>query len=79
MLGVSVVFFVFFAIFWVVSMLIGIAGFVVWIIMLIDIFKRTNWETQDDRTLWIILVLILGGPAAIAYYFIIYKKLGKAV
>lgn len=66
---------VFFIIIWLIMLAVGIFLFVFWILMLIDVFKRTNWEQENDRVLWIILVIILGYLGAIIYYFVIKRKL----
>lgn len=50
--------------------IISVGGFVFWIMMLIDCIHRDF----DKKTLWIILLVFLGLPATIAYYFIVKKK-----
>lgn len=70
--GALVVFFVV----WVFMAIASLALFVFWIIMLIDVFKRTNWKQESDKTLWIIIVLLLGWVGAAAYYFAIKRTLG---
>lgn len=62
---------------WGLMMIVGIFLFVFWIIMLIDTFKRTNWKQESDKTLWIILVIVLGYLGAIIYYFAIKRPLDK--
>ena len=53
----------------------GFALFVFWIIMLIDVFKRTNWKQESDKTLWIVLIIVLGWIGAAAYYFAVKREL----
>jgi hydrogenase-4 membrane subunit HyfE len=60
---------------WGIMVVVGIALFVFWILMLIDVFKRTNWKQESDKTLWIILVIILGYLGAIIYYFAVKRQL----
>jgi len=69
--GVAIVFLVI----WLLAMAVGLFLFIFWIIMIIDVFKRTNWKQESDKTLWIILVIILGYLGAIIYYFAVKRPL----
>lgn len=60
---------------WGIMVVVGIFLFVFWILMLVDVFKRTNWKQESDKTLWIILVIILGYLGAIIYYFAVKRQL----
>lgn len=51
---------------------------VYWILMLIDVVKRDNWETENDKVLWILVVLLAGIVGAVIYRFVVISKLGKA-
>lgn len=67
-------------IFWLIALVIGIAFFIFWIIMLIDAFKRTNWQDDNQKNLWLVILIVsifvgLSGLAAILYYFIIKRAL----
>lgn len=62
---------------WGLMMIVGIFLFIFWILMVIDTFKRTNWKQESDKTLWIILVIVLGYLGAIIYYFAIKRPLDK--
>ncbi len=67
-------------IFWLIFLVIGLALFIFWIIMLIDAFKRTNWQDDSQKNLWLILLIVsifvgLSGLAAILYYFIVKRAL----
>lgn len=55
-------------------------GFVMvyWILMLIDALKRDNWESENDKVLWILVVLLAGIVGAVIYRFVVVSKLGKA-
>ena len=53
----------------------SLALFVFWIIMLIDVLKRTNWKQESDKTLWILLVLLLYPIGALVYYFAVKREL----
>lgn len=50
-----------------------------WVIMLIDVAERTDWRDEQEKIMWLALLLILGWIAAIAYYFAVRKSRGKAV
>jgi len=68
------IFFVIWIIVW-----LAIWGFclVFWILMLIDVIKRTNWKQESDKTLWLILVILLGVLGAVIYYFAVKRDLDK--
>ena len=60
---------------WAFFAIAGLAVLVFWIIMLIDVFKRTNWKQESDKTLWIVLIIVLGWIGAAAYYFAVKREL----
>lgn len=62
---------------WGIMMIVGLFLFVFWIIMLVDAFKRTNWKQESDKTLWIVLIIVIGYLGAIIYYFAIKRALDK--
>lgn len=67
---------IFFGLLGVTFLLLAIAGFVLWIMMLIDAAKRTDWKDDNEKNLWIILLIVsffmqLNGVAALVYYFVI--------
>ena len=64
-----------FFVIWAIMVLAGIALFIFWIFMLVDVFKRTNWKQESDKTLWILLVILLGYLGAIVYYFAVKRQL----
>lgn len=75
--GVAVgIFFIFIMIFYLLMLAAGIAGFIFWILMLVDAAQRTNWETENDKLVWILIVVLTGIIGALIYYFMIRKKLG---
>ena len=52
--------------------------FVLWILMLIDALSRNDWQNEDERLTWIIVLVVsmfiqLWGIAAVVYYFVIKK------
>jgi hypothetical protein len=60
---------------WLVSFVVGILALIFWILMIVDVFKRTNWKQESDKTLWIIIVILLGFVGAIIYYFAVKREL----
>ena len=56
-------------------MLIGIVGFVFWLISLIHVIKNDDVE---NRVMWIVLLIVLGGLAGIIYFFTVRRKYNKA-
>lgn len=68
----------------VVASLIGLALFVLWILMLIDCIKRKPEDfpngQESEKTTWTVILIVsffvmnLSGIAAIVYYFMVRKK-----
>ena len=68
----------------VVASLVGLALFVLWIIMLIDCIKRKPEDfpngQESEKTTWTVILIVsffvmnLNGIAAIVYYFMVRKK-----
>lgn len=56
-------------VFWAIMMVVGILGFILWLVMLIDAVRRTNWKHDSDKTLWILIIIFIGVIGAIIYYF----------
>jgi|GEM_PF-6362403 len=59
---------------------IGIGVSILWIIMLIDLIKRDEdkYESPNERMLWLIVLLLAGWLGIVLYYFMVYKKYGRA-
>ena len=72
----------FFSIFWVLYMafMIGVIAF--WIWMLVDVAKRNDDQFppggNDQKLLWILIVVLTGGIGSLIYYFLVYRKVGPA-
>ena len=69
-------------IFWIIALVVGIGFLIFWIVMLIDAFKRTNWQDDNQKNLWLVVLIVsifigLAWLAALLYYFIIKRALDK--
>ncbi|MCD6367562.1 MAG: PLDc N-terminal domain-containing protein [Candidatus Aenigmarchaeota archaeon] len=67
--------FLFLSSFFIVTIIILIGSLILWIWMFIDLLRRKKFE---DKTVWVLVFLFLGVFGAILYYFMVYRKLGKA-
>ncbi len=70
------IFLIFIMVFYAIFFAVAIAAFVLWIMMLIDAAQRTIWENENDKTIWILIIVLTGGIGALIYYFMIRRKLG---
>lgn len=71
-----------FLVFMLVFIALAFALFIFWIFMLIDAFKRTNWKDDNQKNMWIIILIVgfvvgFSGIAAIVYYFAVKRSLDK--
>ena len=68
----------FFGIFWLLGILLSIGGAILWVIMLIDVVQRPDDEfpenSNNEKTIWLLLMLLSGGIGAFIYYFLVYRK-----
>ncbi len=67
---------------WGAMMIVGIVGAILWIIMLIDVIRREEGDfpskSDNQKTLWLLIVLLGGWIGGVVYYFTVYKKMGGA-
>ena len=52
--------------------------FILWILMLIDALTRKDWQSDDERMMWTIVLVLslfvgLWGIAAVVYYYVIKR------
>ena len=52
---------------------LGIGLFIFWIVMLIDCAKR-KFKLENDKIMWILIIIFLGWLGAIIYYFVVKRK-----
>lgn len=61
--------------------IIGLAIFlfILWIMMLVDALTRNDWQSDDERIVWTIILIVslfvqLWGIVSIVYYFVIKRS-----
>lgn len=57
---------------------IAIASFIFWIIMLVDVIRR-EFPKEDEKIVWILIVVLTGIIGALIYYFMIKRKESRSV
>ena len=67
------IFGIFFAVLWIAIVGLMIVGLVFWILMLVDVAKR-DFAKPDEKTVWLLVVILAGIIGAIIYYFVVKKK-----
>ena len=63
-------------------MLVSLLGVVLWVFMLIDVVKRDDKDFpakgENQKLIWILVVVLTSYIGAGIYYFLVYKKKGAA-
>lgn len=54
-------------------MLVNLLGIALWIWMIVDVAKR-DFEKENDKMLWILVVVLAGWIGALIYYITIKRK-----
>jgi len=65
-------FIIFFVFLWIVFIGAAIFAFVIWILMLVDVAKR-QFKQENDKIMWLLIVILTGIVGALIYYFMIKK------
>jgi amino acid transporter len=60
-------------VFLIIMVIISILAFIFWLVMLIHAASKPI----DNKVLWIVLMVLLGIPVSIIYYFIVKRKFDK--
>ena len=68
-LGVLVIF----GSFWLICVAFIIASMVFWIMMLIDAVQR-KFSKENDKILWVLVIVLAGIIGALLYYFMVKRK-----
>lgn len=67
---------------YIIMFLAVIVGGIFWVFMLIDVIKRQDSEFptsgSDQKTMWLLIVVLTNWLGALIYYFMVYKKMGAA-
>jgi len=69
-------FFGFFILIWLFFMIVGIILTIFWIFMIVDVVQR-KFKNENDRIVWILVVILANWIGALVYYFVIKKKANK--
>lgn len=69
--GVSLVFGFVFLVFLLIALFVFL--FVFWIIMIVDVAKR-DFKKENDKIVWILIVVLLGWFGGLIYYFVVKRK-----
>jgi len=64
-----------FILLWLVFAVFILAVLVFWVFMLVDCIKR-NFETENEKILWILILVLTHWIGAIIYYFMVKRKRG---
>jgi|GEM_PF-4503472 len=47
---------------------------VFWIIMLVDAINRKDWEHENDKLTWLLIMVLTGIIGSVIYYFMVKRK-----
>lgn len=64
---------IFFVVLWIVIIGFAIFSLVFWILMIVDVAKR-NFKQENDKIMWILIVILTGIIGALIYYFMVKRK-----
>lgn len=62
-----------------VPIVLSVTMMVLWIVALIDVLQRAEWEFPNyrpgssDKIVWVLVVMLLNGIGAVIYYFMVMK------
>lgn len=61
-------------VFYCLILLVALIGFLFWLWMLIDALSRKNYDTDNERLLWCLVVFLGSWIGAVIYYFLVKRK-----
>lgn len=61
-----------FLILWLVLILVSILAMIFWIFMIVDAAKRT-FKNENDKIVWILVIVLTGIVGALIYYFVVKR------
>ena len=65
--------FLFIFLIWLAIIALAILSFIFWIFMIIDVANR-KFKSENDKIVWILVVILAGIIGALIYYFVIKKS-----
>ena len=71
--GVFGIFVLLFFLIWLFAVVGGILLIVFWILMIVDVAKR-DFKKENDKILWVLVVVLASWIGAIIYYFMVKRK-----
>jgi len=57
--------------------IVAIIAVIFWLWMLIDALSRKNYDTENEKLLWCIIILLGNWIGGILYFFLVKKKKDK--
>ena len=65
-------FMIFFFLSWILFFIAIILGMIFWIFMIVDVAKR-DFKQENDKVMWILIVVLTGIIGSLIYYFMIKR------
>ena len=69
--------------FYCLMILVSIGAMVLWIVMIVDVARREEKDFPDkgdnQKTIWLLIIILGGGIGAAVYYFLVYKKANSMI
>ena len=63
----------FLILFWLIIIAVFVIAIIFWIRMLIDSINR-KYKSENDKIVWVLVIVLLGLLGAIIYYFVVKTK-----
>jgi hypothetical protein len=63
----------FLILFWLIIIAVFVLAIIFWIRMLIDSINR-KYKSENDKIVWVLVIVLLGLLGAIIYYFVVKTK-----
>jgi TctA family transporter len=63
-------------IFYLAMLALALIFFVIWVLMIVDCVRREDFKGENDKLLWILILILGGAIGAIIYYLVVMRKKG---